>query len=267
VTTVLWQEHVQEIRAAVRLAVQEPITQSDHVKVLQANRDEWVEVEELAAFAANREGAWSDEDYETDDESSRYLTDEAWDRACDAKERELRAMVAKGKLEGRGRGKTLKVRMGSFDDAFGRESSTAPEDWLFYRVVPDAQPDDAATEQALLQRVSRVLGWMPADGEPRPDLVGFPARLAERLKQRIAYELIEAWVELLCVEAGLGQIADSLGTHDALVPGSRELLEETKAQLLESQEQLRALHREVVMRDPLEEELAEMRQFLLRNVY
>jgi hypothetical protein len=74
-------------------------------------------------------------------------------------------------------------------------------------------------------------------------------------------------VELLCVEAALGQIADSHGTHDALVPGSRELLEETKAHLLEIQEQLRPLHMEVVMRDPLEEELAEMRQFLLRNVY
>lgn len=59
----LWEEHVHEIRQALRLFFDEPITQSEYDAKLARNREEWVPVEELAAFLAGQR-EWSEEDYE-----------------------------------------------------------------------------------------------------------------------------------------------------------------------------------------------------------
>jgi hypothetical protein len=60
----------------------------------------------------------------------------------------------------------------------------------------------------------------------------------------------------------LDEISAEFGGSDPLKPAVREELEDTKRRLETVQAHLRFLNMEVVLRDPLEEELAEMRRFV-----
>ena len=108
----LWQEQLDEVRRAVRLAVREPITQSDHNAKVAAAREQWVPVEELAAFLAGEREDWSEDDYEESEHEGwgPVITDAAWDRAVAEEERHLRELVAEGKLPARGKGKAMKLQ-------------------------------------------------------------------------------------------------------------------------------------------------------------
>jgi hypothetical protein len=57
VSLVLWQEHIDEIRRAIRLTVREPITESQHGALVEATRAEYVPVDELAAMLAGEHQA------------------------------------------------------------------------------------------------------------------------------------------------------------------------------------------------------------------
>ncbi len=264
VSLVLWQEHVEEIRGAIRVAVREPISQNDYAAKVEANRAAWVPVEELAGVLAGNHEDWGDEDFAENDEGDKEITDEAWDRVCDEKEGWLRERVADGTLQARGRGKQLKVQEGAFDDLVGRRSGACPDDaHLLYQVIPDGEAERVETDRALLKRLQRVLNWEPfygAEGEAEPPAM--PGKLIEALKGSTSHELISTWVQLLTAEQALGEIAAEFGGTDPLKPEIRELLDATKQSLLEHKEQLALLHMEVVLREPLAEELDEMREFV-----
>jgi hypothetical protein len=50
----LWMEHVEEISGQYWFAVREPVTESEHAGLVEAARDEWVPVQELASFLAGQ---------------------------------------------------------------------------------------------------------------------------------------------------------------------------------------------------------------------
>ena len=104
VCLILWQEHIEEIRRALRLAVQEPITESEYSAEVQVNRDEWVLVEELAAFLAGYRN-YSEADYEESETGSPVVKDDVWDRAVAEEDQRLRKLVAEGTLPSKGKGK------------------------------------------------------------------------------------------------------------------------------------------------------------------
>ena len=260
---ILWQEHVDEIRRAVRVAVREPISEGEYAARVEANRSRWVDLEELAAELASDAGGWREEDYEADEEGHQQLTDEAWDRVCGAKKGWLLEQIAAGNLEARGKGRRLKVQEGDFDDLIGHEGGAAPQDYLSYRVVPDSEAAQTETDRALLGSLQRVLDWKPVEGgEGSSGVPDMPGRLLDALKVGIAGGLILAWVELRTTEHVLEEIGVEFEGADPLKPRGREMLAETKRRLLKLQEELRYFRMEVVLRDPLPEEIEEMRAFV-----
>jgi hypothetical protein len=259
---ILWQEHIDEIRRAVRLAVKEPITQSDYDAMLATARAEWVPVEELAAYLAGQRTDWSEDDYEESEVLARQLTDAAWDRAVDQEERRLRALVARGSLASRGKGKALKIQQGAFDDALGHSIAAVPEDdaFMFYRVVSDSEAEAVALENAGLRRLQDALDWR--SGSEEADVPQMPEMMIDGLKETTAYMLISAWVQLRSVDAVLGEIAAEFGVEDVLRPVFRERMQSTYERLRTSKEHLLLLGIDVVLREPLDEELQEMREWL-----
>jgi hypothetical protein len=74
--------------------------------------------------------------------------------------------------------------------------------------------------------------------------------------------LISAWVQLRSVDAVLGEIAAEFGVEDVLRPVFRERMQSTYERLRTSKEHLLLLGIDVVLREPLDEELQEMREWL-----
>jgi hypothetical protein len=260
VDMVLWEEHVEEIRRAIRLAVREPITESEYAAANQAARDEWVSVTEMAAFLAGEREEWPEDDYETvDGEYGPVIKDEAWDRGVAEEERKLRAMVARGELPSRGKGKRLELQQGVLSH-FGHEVGAVSEDYLSYRVVRDEEAEEVESERKALRHLQRVLEFLPYD------LDGENGKMHERLRNGLrettAFRLISGWVELKCVEVLVDEIGEAFNGVDPLKPAFREKLDDTRRRLQDVQEHLMFLRMEVVLRDPLPEELDEMRGWL-----
>ena len=255
----LWLEHVEEIRMAVRRAVMEPITESEHNAAVEASRNEWVPVEELAAFLAGyRE--YAEDDYDPDEEWP-VVKDDVWDRAVAEEEKRLRGLVSEGRLQGRGKGKGLKLQQGALSH-FGHEVGALPEDYISYRVLPDDQAEAVEVERRLLRGLQRALDLQPFDGPDRDDLAGMPEKIRQAVRESTAFKLISNWVQLRTAEALVAEIGEEFNGIDPLRPVFREKLDGAKEKLLEIRSHLSYLNMEVELREPYEEELQELRGWL-----
>jgi hypothetical protein len=260
----LWQEHVDEMRRAINLSVSEPITRTEYETKLAGAREEWVPVEEIAAFLAGYREDWSDEDYEETDDG-RYLRDDAWDRAVAEEERKLRAMVTRGEIKGRGKGKALQVQECTVE-RFGHTVGVAPEDFLSYRVVPDSETAEVEVERKALQYLRKVLSWHGNDDE-EPDAGDLfsclPGAVRQGMRRSTAFQLVLTWVELRCVEALVEEVGEHFNGIDPLRPVFREKVDSTRTILLRIQDWFKVLQVEVELREPSDEELQELRDWAL----
>jgi hypothetical protein len=261
---VLWQEHVDEIRRAIRVAVREPISEAEYAVKVAKFREEWVDIEELAGVLAGDAGGWTEDDYEEDEDGALQVKDEAWNRVCAEKERWLRDRVADGSLPAKGKGRRLKVQEGAFDDLVGRPSGACPEGdgHLLYQVVADEYAEQVKTDRDLLRRLQRVLEWKPFYGPEKVDLPQMPEYMLGALKQGLALLMVSTWTQLRSVEVVLDEMAPEFDGIDPLRPLPREALNDAKTGLLSLQKQLRAFDVEVDLREPLDEELEEMREWV-----
>jgi hypothetical protein len=251
---VLWMDHIEEIARAVRLAVREPVTESEYNAQVEANREEWVPVEELAAFLAGQR-EYADDDFEESEADWPEVKDDVWERAVAEEEERLRKLVAAGKLPSRGKGKALKLQQRAIMH-FGHEN------YLSYRVVPDDHAESVEVERESLRRLQQAIDWQSGDGPETDELTDLPQRMCEGLKATTAHRIISTWVLLHSVEAVVNEIGESFNGIDPLRPVFREKREATRAKLLAIQEHLRVLNIEVELRDPLAEEIQEIRGWL-----
>jgi hypothetical protein len=95
-------------------------------------------------------------------------------------------------------------------------------------------------------------------------LVAFrmPAMMIVSLKETTAYQLITAWVAPRCVDVLLDGIGAGFNGVDPLLSRFRESLEKTRQKLQSSKDHLLVLGIDVVLREPLAEELDELRGWL-----
>ena len=213
----LWEEHTQDIRQALRLFFDEPITQSEYDARLARNRDEWAPVQELAEFLAGQR-EWSDDDYE-DNDSWQAVRDDLWDAAVAEEEKKLRALVTKGVLRARGRGKAMKLQESAIEH-FGFKVGVAPDYLLSHRVVPDSEARTVELEREGLRRITKVVDWRRDDEDDDDEFVRMPDKLREGLKESTAFNLIVLWVELRCIDVLVAEIGEEFNGIDPFAPSS-----------------------------------------------
>ena len=212
----------------------------------------------MAGFSA-ADRNWADSDYiETED--GRCIADGPWDKAVGKEEANLRQLVAADTLAASGRGRTLKVRLGDYDDLVGHETGAIPEDHWSYHVLPDSEAENVQRDLDGLQRLQRVLDWQPFSGSESAEAPAMPGKMILMLRETTAFQLIACWVELRTAEIVLDEIAENFGGQDVLKPVFRSRLEDAKAKLLQTREALLLINMDAVLREPLEEELVELRE-------
>jgi hypothetical protein len=254
VTLTLWQEDLDHIRRAVRFAVREPVTESEYRLKREECAAEWVSIRELAALWADDYDGWQEGELRVDEQGEREVTDEAWERVAAEMESRLRSLVAAGTLPSRGKGRALKIQWGAFEELTERSSDLMPEDWLWYRVLPDGEATAVERERASQTALKGLL----SDAKDQ----SLPAKLSAGLREGIAFKMIESWIELRATETAIMEIADEFGGVDPLRPKSRQELADTKQALLDLREHLQFLHMDVVLREPHEAELEEVRTWV-----
>jgi hypothetical protein len=131
-----------------------------------------------------------------------------------------------------------------------------------HRVVPDSEARAVELQREGLRRLTGIVDWRRDDEEADDDFVTMPDRLREGLKRSTAFNLILHWVELCSIDALVAEIGEEFNAVDPLRPVLREKLESNRKDLLTLQEWLQLVRIEVELREPLEEELQEMREWL-----
>ena len=147
---------------------------------------------------------------------------------------------------------------------FGHTVGLMPEHFLAYRVLGDDQADEVASERHALDQLKLVLDWRSSDDDPDDaEFATLPGKLMARLRETVAYELASSWLQVRCVEVVLNEIAGEFGGSDPLKPDPRSKLEETKQSLLSLRDELLALlNIDVILPEPGEEELQELREMV-----
>ncbi|MPZ48907.1 MAG: hypothetical protein GEU75_06295 [Dehalococcoidia bacterium] len=258
----LWEEQIDDIQHIVQVSSREPITESDYEAEVAKVREEWVPVKELAEFLAGQKTDWAETDWESVDESeTREVTDAAWDREVKSQGRRLRTLVESKEILARGKGRSLKLQMGSFDGAFGRTTAAVPEDLLRYRIIPDCFADEVEQERRSQEAMLATLEWerIGIVGDP-PGAINVRKRLMEALQTSLAACFCDCWQQLRAVETVVEEIGAEFDGADPLRPAHRSMLDACRKKLLQMQEQLQYLEIEAVQTEPDDEFLETLRR-------
>ena len=128
--------------------------------------------------------------------------------------------------------------------------------------MPDDQAEAVEAERNDLRGLQRVLDWQQPGGPDTDEPTGMPERMRIGLRETTAYRLISTWVLLRTVDVLVKEIGEAFNGLDPLRPVFREKQEATRERLLSIREHLTFLSMEVELREPLDEELEEMRGWL-----
>ena len=88
-----------------------------------------------------------------------------------------------------------------------------------------------------------------------------PGKLREGLRESTAFQLVLTWVELRCMDILVAEVGEHFNGIDPLRPVLREKAEATREKLLSIQDWFKVLQVEVELREPLDEELQELREW------
>jgi hypothetical protein len=116
-----------------------------------------------------------------------------------------------------------------------------------------------------LRRIENVLDWRSLDSEAKGEHA-VPEDLIAAMRRRIAGQTIGCWVQLRTCETMIEELRREFGGVDPMKPYLRAELEQTKQELLTIQEHLSWLKMKVVLREPLEEELEDLREWVKQRV-
>jgi hypothetical protein len=266
VTLKLWEEQLMEIRRAVRLGLKEPVTESDYARKVAEAEAEWVAVGELAELLADDYDGWQEDDFEElEGWDSPVVSDTAWQRAKQAKEKEPRQRVQAGELVGRGKGSRLKIREREFNQLHDRTEVAFPEYLYAYRVLPDDESAEIELEKRWLDDLLMALDSRPLTLKDVPDEVNVLDHLSGILRKSLASSFEALWQEVRAVELVLEEVAREFEGTDPVRPAKREELDQLRAKLAALAEQLLFLEVAVEMTEPDEETLELVRGIVFRE--
>ena len=129
--------------------------------------------------------------------------------------------------------------------------------------MADDQAEAVEVERRALRGLQRVHDWQHYDRPDSVELSGMPERMRIALRETTAYRMISTWVLMRTVDLLDMEIGEAFNGIDPLRPVFREKQEATREKLRSIREHLTLLGMEIELREPLEEELEEVRSWLV----
>jgi len=258
----LWGMQASSTADYIGLYTKDPVTESEHRRLLEKERARMAPLSELAELLAER--CYDEEQGD----------DAAWDKVLREKKAEIQALVQSGVLVGKQRGKRLLVGVGSFYDWLGEP---VPLHHLWGR-AHEVFPDDEAEEVYRLRKARRDIAERLARA-PYLDAFSLPdrrskgkakqgrtmAEVAEVLETRLRGDLAQRWKELRATEVVLEEAREEFGGEDAAHPELRQSLGECKLKVQESLEGMERFGLPVELEEPDQEPVEQVRGLLERR--
>jgi hypothetical protein len=272
----MWGIRVWDVWVYIAVHTNEPITESEHRRLVEEARAEMVPLADLAETLVERYDGWTEADLDPGGEGDEQVVkDKAWNRLIADKKRELTRLVEEGTLAGKRKGRGLLINSGSFYDWLGEPVPLCPEWGKGYDVLPDDQAGEVASMKEARLRAQEAIAASPAS--PILDLleesVGHSvterkdrwdeamAALREQLREGVPW----CWREVRAVEAVLEEVAAEFGGEDPLLPLARQVLDKTRQDLADLHLLLNFVDAEVELPEPDEERVEFLRQRWLRQ--
>jgi hypothetical protein len=236
----LWALNLAEINFTASFVLREPITRSEHDRLVAEHQDDYLLVSQLAVVLAEEKRAWTDEDGEEVGWMRELVVKpRSWQRVVAEAEQEIRTAVEAGELESAGSGKKLSVMRSSFDSWLGRPVTLNPRWANAYEVYPDDREVHVEADRNTLKHLQRAVEQTPlleevvSRVEGKSNLVA----LIDAMERNLAEGLRMRWEEALAAEQLIDLIAREFGGDDPLKPHTRAGLEHAKkvAETLASQ--------------------------------
>jgi len=273
----MWGIRVWDLSTYIILHTNEPITESEHRRLVEEARAEMAPVADLAETLAERYDGWAEADIEpSEDDDAPVVKDKAWNRLLAQKKAELRRLVDEGVLAGKRRRRGLLINNGSFYDWLGEPVPVYPDWGKGYDVLPDDQADQVES----LKKV-RLRAWEAVSRSPTSPIL-------ELLEERLGYRVTErqerweeamaalreqlregvpwCWQEVRAVETVLEEVAQEFDGEDPLLPLVRQVLDKTREDIVGLHHPLLDfLDVEIELAEPDEERVEFLRERWLRE--
>ncbi len=272
----LWGIRIWDLATYIMLHTSEPITESEHRRLVEEARAEMVPLADLAEVLVESYDGWTAADREPggEDDDEQVVTHKAWNRLLAEKKRELSRLVEEGTLAGRRSGRRLLINNGSFYDHLDEPVPVCPDWGKGYDVLPDDQMErvkrlkkerlDAqeaisrSPTSPLLELLEEKLGYRVTERQERWDEA--MAALRQSLREGVPW----CWQEVRAVEMVLDEVAQEFG-EDPLLPPVREVLDKTRQDLVDLHLLLDFVDAEVDLPEPNEQRVEFLRERWLRQ--
>ncbi len=270
----LWGIQAGNLAAYIFLRTKEPVTESEHRRLVEEARAETVPASELAEILVERYKGWEEADTEPDDgDDEPSVTDKAWNRVLGDKRREIAVLVGDGVLSGKQKGRRLVVNVGSFYDWLGEPTPVYPEWGTEFEVFPDAEADkvkglgrERSDVQESLARSpmhsALVFDWGEFAPNRRRSSQGSPSQIDEACDALIATlkeGTQKCWAEMRAAEQVLAEAAEGFDGEEPLLPAARSVLDGIREELSDLHEQVKPHVGPFELPDPDEETLGLVR--------
>ena len=273
-TIVLWQWNAAQLAAYIQFETKEPVTESEYREREQKARGELKPVSELAELLVERHTAWSVDDIalEEGDYDEVIVKPEAWERVKKEKGRELAALVKEGTLKGRGKGKALRVQVGSFYDWLEEPVPVLPEWAKEYEVLPDDQGSDVWARRYRREEARKAYRRGPtAPVIHLADLdidFGEPSeidKIVETYRETLRDGVEGQWRNLGAVAQVISEVALEFGGEDPALPELRSMLDHMREKLTGLHEDAGRYVGPFELLEPAEDEVAWVRRIVERE--
>ena len=272
----MWGIRVWDLATYIILHTNEPITESEHKRLVEEARAEMVPLADLAETLVEGYEGWTDADMEPaeDPDDGPVVRQRAWNGMVAQKKAELSRLVEEGILAGKHSGRRLLINNGSFYDWLDDPVPVCPDWGIGYDVLPDDQAGQveslkkarlhaqeaiaASPASPILEFLEEKLGRRVTERQERWDEA--MAALREQLREGVPW----CWQEVRAVETVLEEVAEEFG-EDPLLPPVREVLDKTRRDLADLHLLLDFVDAEVELPEPDEERVEFLRQRWLRE--
>ncbi len=272
-TVQVWGLDAWRVAAYLFLHTKEPVTESEHRKLVRKARSEMVPARELAEILVERHDGWSEADVESaSDEGDDLVSDEAWDRVRKGKEKEIARLVEDGTLKGERKGRRLLVNAGSFYDWLGEPAPVPPEWGLEFEVFPDEDADEVRRLRKERQAVRETIAKAPSDSAIEPvfrrlgvernrskEATSWGDQIADALSSSLRDGIRECWQALRAIELAVHEVEVEFDGEYPLLPEPGAILEVVRKELEDLRQSAQRYVEPFELPEPDEEVLARVR--------